>query len=146
MSETSPRAPSGATKPTIPLRASAKPLNPSAFPAEPGDIPAHTPPFQAFDWLDGVDHVDAATRALVNDTINVCTGVSLVLRMIEKIGVDNDLDDPEGVVMLSDGTCAEQPYMPYLDPNDCAALSSLAATAVSLLADRAHLYAHNLRR
>ena len=140
----STRAAAGAQ--SIPLRASAKPLNPSAVPPERGDLPAHTPPFQAFDWLDGVDHVDAGTRALVNDTINVCTGVALVLRMIKKIGVDNDLDDPEGVVMLSDGTCAEQPYMPYLDPNDCAALSSLAATAVSLLADRAHLYAHNLRR
>lgn len=141
----SPRAAAGdCAASTIPLRASAKPLNPSTFPPEPGDIPAHTAPFQPFDWLDGVDHVDSGTRALVNDTINVCTGVALVLRMIEQINVAGDLS-PE-VVMLSDGTCLEQPDMPYLDPNDCTALSSLAATAVSLLADRAHQYANNLRR
>jgi hypothetical protein len=126
------------------LRASAKPLNPAPQSDEPDTLPAHTEPFKAFDWIEDVPGVDPLTRSLVNDTINVCTGLALVLRIIERVEVDGDLS-PE-VFEFSDGTAGEQPIAPFLDPNDCAALRSLAAAAADMLTNRAHAYADDLRR
>lgn len=143
MSKTSPRAQTGATKPTT-LRASAKPLNASATQPEPGEMPAHTEPFKAFDWMDGADHVDPATRSLVNDAINISRGVSLVLRMVEQCSMAGDFS-PQ-VVVLEDGLAVEQPDAPYLNPDECAALTSFAATAAALLHDRAHEVGDMLRR
>jgi hypothetical protein len=140
MSKTT-RAPA-ASKTT--LRASAKPLNPAPQQDDPDAVPAHTEPFKAFDWIDDLPQVDPLTRALVNDTINVCTGVALVLRIVERIEVDADLS-PEAVT-LSDGTELDQPVVPFLNANDCAALRSLAAASAHMLTDRAHAYADDLRR
>jgi len=140
MSKTT-RAPA-ASKTT--LRASAKPLNPAPQQDDPDAVPAHTEPFKAFDWIDDLPQVDPLTRALVNDTINVCTGVALVLRIVERIEVDADLS-PEAVT-LSDGTELDQPVAPFLSVNDCAALRSLASASVHMLTDRAHAYADDLRR
>jgi hypothetical protein len=137
----STRAPA-ASKTT--LRPSAQPLNPAPQQDDPDAIPAHTDPFKAFDWIDDLPQVDPLTRALVNDTINVCTGVALVLRIVERIEVDADLS-PEAVT-LSDGTELDQPVVPFLNSNDCAALRSLAAASVHMLTDRAHAYADDLRR
>jgi hypothetical protein len=126
------------------LRPSAQPLNPAPQQDDPDAIPAHTDPFKAFDWINDLPQVDPLTRALVNDTINVCTGVALVLRIVERIEVDADLS-PEAVT-LSDGTELDQPVAPFLSPGDCAALRSLAAASAHMLTDRAHAYADDLRR
>jgi hypothetical protein len=135
---------SGATPTPTTLRPSAQPLNPAPQQDDPDAIPAHTEPFKAFDWIDDLPQVDPLTRALVNDTINVCTGVALVLRIVERIEVDADFS-PESVT-LSDGTELDQPVAPFLSANDCAALRSLAAASANMLTDRAHAYADDLRR
>jgi hypothetical protein len=142
----SPRAASGASTPTkTTLRASAKPLDAGAFGAapEPGEIPPHTEPFKAFDWMPEGGRVDPATRALVNDAINICTGAALALRIVEQCQMVGDFSPVD--VVLADGLAVEQPDAPYLSPGDCAALSAFAAAALGLLADRAHLFASTVR-
>jgi len=137
---------SASTAPTT-LRDSARPLDTLGFEPDADDIPSHTAPYKAFDWVAAdvstMDPASTMLRELINDTINVCSGVSLALRMIEQCNSVADFS-PE-LVTLSDGTSFEQADVPDLNPGDCAALGALAATATALLVDKAHGHANALR-
>ena len=136
---------------TTPLRASAKPITreASAPTGDDDELPTHTDPFQAFDWVGLGDDAgqlspaESSLRSLVNDTINVCSGVALTLRILEQCSAVGELS-PE-LVRFSDGSEMEQPEVPYLSPGQCSELGAMAATASALLVDQAHRHAQWLR-
>lgn len=151
MSKATAATKTGKTTP-ITLRPSAQPLDGEHhITAGDADVPPHVEPFRPFDWTGGEPGAAVARtregqmlRELVNNCINILPGAVLCLRIAEQCAIVGDFD-PEAVE-IEGGIALEQPAVPYLQPNDCAALQSLVATALDLLVADAHTKAAALAR